>query len=535
MRKSLWTRIAVAGLVLGLLAGCSGSGKPTTPAETPKETTPAPAPGKPAKTAAVAATAGDAIVLDPHDTNDNLSYGIENTMYEGLVGFDKDMKVTPVLAESYRAIDAKTFEFRLRKGVKFHTGEDLNAAAVKKSFLRVANPENKLRRLSLFSNIASVDTPDEYTVVFHLKEEFGAMLYNFAHPAGKVIAPSGIDKGKDELARNPKYGTGPFIFKEWVTNDHITVTKNPNYWNKDGAAKVESITFRAIAESATRVNGLKAGDIDFVLPVPSVDAQVLKNDPNVKIVSAPSIYAFYMAMNVTKKPFDDKRVREALNLAIDRQAIRQGVLRGFAEPMTSVLAAQVKFYVKQGDEIKRDVAKAKQLLQEAGYKGEEVEIWHANSTERKDLAAAIVQQLSEVGFKAKSVPMDNAALSANLWTQDRNNNKVQLYLGGWSTSTGDADWAIRPLLYGKSAPPASYNVGFYDNAAVNKLIEDGLKTADESVRAKVYADLQKEIWNDFPWVFLYVPHNVSGMGANVDGVFVQGDGIVNYNGIYFLK
>ncbi|HWI64332.1 MAG TPA: glutathione ABC transporter substrate-binding protein [Symbiobacteriaceae bacterium] len=530
MRKSLWTRIAVAGLVLGLLAGCSSSGKTTTttPTDQPKQTD-----AKPKKTAAVAAMAGDAVSLDPHDTNDNLSYGIENTMYEGLVGFDKDMKVIPVLAESYKAIDAKTFEFKLRKGVKFHTGEDLNAAAVKKSFLRVANPDNKLKRLSLYSNIAAVETPDDYTVVFKLKEEFGAMLYNFAHPAGKVIAPSGVDKGKDELARTPKYGTGPFIFKEWVANDHITVTKNPNYWNKDGAAKVESITFRAIAESATRVNGLKAGDIDFVLPVPAVDAQVLKNDANVKIISAPSIYAFYMAMNVTKKPFDDKRVREALNLAIDREAIRKGVLRGFADPTTSVLAQQVKFYVKQGDEIKRDVAKAKQLLQEAGYKGEEFEIWHANSTERKDLVAAIVQQLSEVGFKAKSVPMDNAALSTNLWTQDKANNKVQLYVGGWSTSTGDADWAIRPLLYGKSAPPASYNVGFYDNPKVNSLIEEGLKTADETVRARVYADLQKEIWEDKPWVFLYVPHNIWGLGASVDGAFVQGDGIVNYNGLSF--
>lgn len=532
MTKRFWTRLAVAGLVLSLVAGCSGSGKtpttPTTPTEQPKQEQP-----KPKKTAAVAAMAGDAISLDPHDTNDNLSYGIENTMYEGLVGFDKDMKVINVLAESYKAPDAKTFEFKLRKGVKFHTGEDLNAAAVKKSFMRVADPANKLKRNSLYSNIDSIETPDEHTVVFKLKEPFGAMLFNFAHPAGKVIAPSGVDKGKDELARTPKYGTGPFIFKEWVANDHITVTKNPNYWNKAAEGKVESITFRAIAESATRVNGLKAGDIDFVLPVPSVDAQVLKNDTSVKIVSAPSIYAFYMAMNVTKKPFDNVKVREALNLAIDRTALRQGVLRGFADPMTSVLPQQVGFYVKQGDEIKRDVNKAKQLLQEAGYKGEEFEIWHGNSTERKDLVAAIVQQLSEVGFKAKSVPMDNAALSTNLWTQDKANNKVQLYVGGWSTSTGDADWAIRPLLYGKSAPPASYNVGFYDNPKVNKLIEDGLKTADANERAKTYADLQKEIWTDMPWVFLYVPHNIWGLGANVDGAFVQGDGIVNYNGIMF--
>jgi glutathione transport system substrate-binding protein len=529
--KPMWTRLSATALTLvmvAVVAGCGGGSKDPKPGTDSTQTQ------APKKTTATVAMAGDAISLDPHDTNDNLSYGIENAVYEGLVGFDKDMKVIPVLAESWKpSADAKSFEFKLRKGVKFHSGEDMNAAAVKKSFERVANPDNKLKRNSLFNNIEKIETPDEYTVVFKLKEAFGAMLFNFAHPAGKVIAPSGVDKGKDELARNPKYGTGPFMFKEWVQNDHITVTKNANYWNKDGAAKVEAITFKPITESGTRVNGLKTGDLDFVLPVPPVDAQALKADTHVKVNSVPSIYAFYMAMNVTKKPFSDLKVREALNLAIDREAIRKGLLRGFADPMTSVLAPNVGFYVKQGEEIKRDVNKAKDLLKSSGYNGEEVEIWHGNTTERKDLAAMIVAQLGEAGFKAKSVPMDNAALSTNLWTQDKSNSKVQLYLGGWSTSTGDADWAIRPLLYGKSAPPVSYNVGFYDNAQVNKLIEDGLKTADPKQREQIYADLQKVIWEDKPWVFLYVPHNIWGTGSNVEGAFVQGDGIVNYNGISF--
>ena len=526
-----WLRLIATAMTLAIVAGCGGGSKPAT---TPTTATPAPPQTAAKKTAAVAAMAGDAVSLDPHDTNDNLSYGIENTIYEGLVGFDKDMKVIPVLAESYKASDdAMTFEFKLRKGIKFHTGEPLNAAAVKKSFARISDPANKLKRFSLFSPIKTIDTPDEYTVVFKLGRPFGAMLFNFAHPAGKVIAPSGIDKGKEELARNPKYGTGPFLFKEWVNNDHITVTKNASYWNAEKGAKVESITFRAIVESATRVNGLKAGDIDFVLPLPGVDAQALQSDPKVKVNVAPSIYSIYMAPNFSKKPFSDKRVREALNLAIDRQAIRKGVLRGFAEPLTSVLPPNVSFYVKQGDEIKRDVEKAKALLKEAGYDGTEFEIWHNNTTERKDLAAAIVQQLSDVGFKAKSVPMDNAALSQNLWTQDDKNSKVQLYLGGWSTSTGDADWAIRPLLFNEMAPPAGYNVGFYNNQKVNDLVKAGLATADATKRAQVYADLQKEIWNDMPWIFLYVPQNVWGTGANVAGAFVQGDGIVNYNGIEF--
>lgn len=527
----LWMRVAASALVIGLLAGC-GAGAAPSPG--PGTTAPASQPAAAKKTAATVAMSGDAVSLDPHDTNDNLSYGIENTMYEGLVGFDKDMKVIPVLAETWEASsDAKTFTFHLRKGVKFHTGEDFNAAAVKKSFLRVADPANKLKRNSLFNNIASIDTPDDYTAVFHLKESFGAMLFNFAHPAGKVIAPSGVDKGRDELSRNPKYGTGPFMFKEWVANDHITVVKNPNYWNKDGAAKVESITFKPIVEAGTRVNGLKAGDLDFVLPLPGVDAQALKNDPKVKVNVAPSIYSFYMAMNVTKAPFNDIRVRQALNLAVDREGIRKGVLRGFADPMTSVLAPSVQFYVKQGDEIKRDVSKAKQLLADAGYNGQEFEIWTSNNTERKDVAAAISQQLAEVGFKTKVVPMDSAALSQNLWTQTKDNSKVALYVGGWSTSTGDADWAIRPLMYGPSAPPKSYNVGFYDNPKVNDLIEAGLKTADPAQRAQIYGDLQKVIWQDMPWVFLYVPNNVWGTAANVDGAFVQGDGIVNYNGISF--
>ena len=525
--KRIWISLLVMLLVLSLVSGCGGKASQPAGGESPK------APTK--KTDAAAAMAGDAISLDPHDTNDNLSYGIEGTMYEGLVGFDQDMKVVPVLAESWTASDdAKTFTFKLRKGIKFHTGEDLNAAAVKKSFARVANPDNKLKRYGLFSVIGSIDTPDDSTVVFRLKEPFGSMLYNFAHPSGKVIAPSGVDKGKDELARNPKYGTGPFIFKEWVANDHITVVKNPNYWNKDKAAKVNSITFKPIPEASTRVAGLKTGTLDFVLPLPGTDAIALRSDPSVKVNASPSIYAFYMAMNVTKKPFDDQRVREAMNLAVDREALRKGVLRGFADPMTSVLPDSVAFYVKQSDEIKRDVTKAKELLKQAGYpNGFEAEVWLNNNTERKDVATAIQQQLAEVGIKIKPVPMDTGSLSTNLWTQDREHNKVQLYLGAWSTSTGDADWAIRPLLAGESAPPKSYNVGFYNNSKVNQLIKAGLATADAKKRAQVYADLQKEIWEDKPWVFLYQSQNVWGTAANVEGAYVQADGIVNYNGIAF--
>lgn len=519
-------RIAALVVLVSLVAtGCGGG-------TAPKNGTGSESGGK--KSEAVVGLNADPVCLLPYDTNDNLSFGIEATIYEGLVGFDRNMKIVPQLAERWDVSpDAKTYTFYLNPKAKFADGTPVTAEAVKQSFEWLLDPSHKLKRYSLYSVIDRVEAVDEHTVRFILKQPFGAMLATFAHPAGKVIEPSALAKGKDYLCRHPEGGTGPFVFKEWQQGDHVTVTRNANYWDPSNGAGVDSIRFRFIPEAGTLVAGLKTGEIDVVSPLPGDQAVQLKKSNEIDVVAAPSIYSFYMAMNVTKKPFNDPRVRQALNYAVDREALRNVVLRGFADEIHSPIAPQVQFAINAGT-YTRDVAKAKALLAQAGYpNGFSATVWVSNDTERIRLAVALQQQLAEVGVKLNVVPLESAAMSDMIWNSTRETSKLELYLGGWSPSTGDADWGLRPLLATESAPPSGYNVGFYSNPEVDRLLHDALNTADDSRRAQDYAQAQRLIWQDAPWVFLYVPQNVWATRANVQDVWVQPDGILSVRHLHF--
>ncbi|WP_018132979.1 glutathione ABC transporter substrate-binding protein [Effusibacillus pohliae] len=513
--KLTLTGVLAAGM---LLAGCSKS-----------QTAVDNAVGGEKRTDLVVAQAANPTTMDPQDAQDTLSYSIMKTMYEGLLGFDKDMKIVPVLAESMPELskDAKSVTFKLKKGIKFHDGTDLNAEAVKINFDRVKDPNNKLKRASLFAVIEKTEVVDPYTVKFTLNRPFAAIVQTFAHPAAMIISPKAIKEYGKEIQRKP-VGTGPFQFVEWKDADHVTVKKFDGYWDKANAAKVEKITFKPVTEAGSRVAMLKTGEAQFVYPLPPDQVDSLKDDKNVAVDRSPSIVERYIAFNTTKKPFDEKRVRQALNYAVNKDALIKVVAKGYASPAESVIAPKVWGFQKQ-QMYGYDPGKAKQLLAEAGYpNGFETTIWTANATESVKIAEFIQQQWKEVGIKANVQQMESGTLSNQMYVKPED-SKMLTYSGGWSPSTGEADWGIRPLLTKDLFPPAGYNVGYYVNERVEKDIATGLQSTDEKERLAAYADAQKTIVEDAPWVFLYVPDNVSGKRKNLSGVFVLPDGALDLN------
>ena len=196
-----------------------------------------------AKDVAVA-VAGTSATLEIHDANDTLTQAILKNVYQGLYGFDKDMKLKPLLAESYTASkDGLVYTFNLRKGVKFHDGSDFKADSVKATFDRVTNTENKFPRYSLFSNIASTEVVSDYVVKVTLKSPFSAFINVMAHPSSGIISAAAIRSIGKDLAQKP-VGTGPFMFGEWKQPDYIRLVKNPNYWQK-GLPKIDTLVFKS--------------------------------------------------------------------------------------------------------------------------------------------------------------------------------------------------------------------------------------------------------------------------------------------------
>jgi len=453
----------------------------------------------------------DAVTFDPFDTNDNLTLTIERCVYDGLVGFTPDYKVRPELATSWEASkDAKTFTFHLRPNVKFHDGTPLNAAAVKLNFDRARDPANRLTRLSLVVMISSVDVVNDTTVRFTLKDPFGAMLYNFAHPAARIISPAAIAKGEDYIRRN-MVGSGPFRFASWTPGQQIVLERNPDFW-QSGVPQVDRLVIKPVAEDASRAAMLLAGDAQFIYPVPFVQVDAISKASGVTLQKRWSIYANWVALNTQHEPFRDVRVRQALNYAVDKNAIVNVVARGYARPLDAPNTPGVAGYspVQPGG-WPYDVAKAKALLSEAGFpKGFESTMWIGIQTDALRLGEALQQMLAKAGVTVRLDPMEAGTLSAARFRAIAD-NQSQMNLAGWSPSTGDADWSLRPLLASQSWPPALFNMAFYKNPQVDSALAAALSTADQPTRDKIYASVCRVIWNDAPWIFLHNGQNLAGV------------------------
>ena len=489
-----------------------------------------PAPGHAAGKEVVMAVASTFTTMDPYDANDTLSLSVHKAFYEGLYGFAWDMTVVPVLAESHTVSpDGLVYTFKLRKGVKFHDGTDFGAGAVKVNLDRVTNPDNRLKRFNLFSNVARTDVVDPHTVRITLKKPFSAFVNVMAHPSAVFISPAALKKyGNKEIAFHP-VGTGPFTFVEWKQTDHVKVARNERYW-RPGLPHVDAIVFRPVVDNNTRSAVLRTGEAHFAFPVSYEQAAVLQATPGLDVIGGPSIIARYMTMNVRKKPFDDLRVRQAINYAVNKEALAKVAFAGYAAPAEGVVPPGVEYAVKLGP-WPYDPKKARELLGEAGYgDGFECELWSAyNHTTAQKVIQFLQQQLAQVGIKVRVQALEAGQRVERVESVQRPEDAgVQLYYVGWSSSTGEADWALRPLLASESWPPRLFNMAYYKNDAVDAAIHRALATTDRNEKAAAYREAQERVWKDAPWAFLVTERLLYARSKKLSGVQVLPDAAFDF-------
>ncbi|QKJ86535.1 glutathione transport system substrate-binding protein [Paramixta manurensis] len=472
---------------------------------------------------AVIAVGSNFTTLDPYDANDTLSQAVAKSFYQGLFGFDKDMKLTNVLAESYQASpDGLIYTIKLRSGVKFQDGTDFNAEAVKVNLERASDPDNHLKRYNLFKQIATVEAVDPTTVKITLKEPFSAFINILAHPAAAMISPTALKKYGKEIGFHP-VGTGPYQFVTWNQTDFVKVKKWDGYWKK-GYPKLDSITWRPVIDNNTRAAMLQTGEANFAFPIPYEQAKLLAKNSKLDLVTTPSIMQRYISLNVTQKPFDNPKVREAINYAINRQALAKVAFAGYATPATGIVPPAIDF-AQHYPAIEYNPAKARELLKEAGFpNGFTTTLWssHNHSTAQKVLQFT-QQQLAQVGIKVQVRAMDAGQRAAEVESKGQKESGVRMFYTGWSASTGEADWALTPLFATTSWPPAIFNTAFYSNPKVDKDLTDALKTTERGKKAQLYKDAQDTIWKDQPWVPLVVEKLVSANTKSLSGFYVMPD------------
>ncbi|WP_017812839.1 ABC transporter substrate-binding protein [Paenibacillus shenyangensis] len=509
VRKS-WTIMVtlVLSFVL-ILSGCSGNNDSAAPAASESGGESAGG-GK-----LIVGRGGDSAALDPSIVTDGESLKIAQQVFDPLLAYKSGTtEVEPALAESWTiSDDGLTYTFKLRKGVKFHDGTDFNADAVVFNFNRWNDPKSEFKFEgdsfdyydSMFGPeearvIKSVKAVDESTVEFQLNNPQAPFLQNLAMPPFSIASPSAIEKEKENFKSNP-VGTGPFVFKEWKRSDSITLDKNPNYWQQ-GLPKVDQVIVRAIPDNTARFNALQNGEIDLMEDLSPDDLATLESNPDLQKFNRPPFNVAYLGFNTAKKPFDNPKVRVALNYAVDKKGIIDAFFAGQAEAAVNPIPPTLWGYNKSVEDYPFDLAKAKQLLADAGYpNGIDQELtFYAMPVSRpympdgRKVAEVIQASFAQIGVKVSIQSPEWATYLDDL----SKGEKDDLFIIGWTGDNGDPDNFFYPLLDKDSIGGNNYSQ--YVSEPLHKVLVQAQQETDQDARAKLYEQAQVIVKKDAPWV-----------------------------------
>jgi len=457
----------------------------------------------------VVAQGADPTTLDPHMHAEIPANVVLHNMFDFPVkrGF-KDGKLVhePMLATSWETTNDTTWIFHLRKGVKFHNGEDFNAEAFKFSLDRILNPAQKARRRYLFTSVDRVEIVDPYTVKVITKVPLPTLIINLGYGMSLVPPKYVKEKGDAYVANNP-VGTGPFKFVRWVKDDEIVMEANESYWG--GAPKIKTLVIKPIPETSTMVAALVSGDIDIAKKVPIHLFPMINKSNKAKIVAVPGGLTHNIHFDTKAEgPLRDKRVRQAINYAVDKDAIIKHVLEGYGIPVASPLNPSHFGYDPNLKPYPYAPEKAKALLKEAGY-GDGFSIT-LNATsghyvKDKEIVEAIAGQLGKVGINVKVQLHEYGSFMKKLYSPE---GAGPMYLMGWAL-TFDADGILTSYLTCDAA------LSRYCNKQVDTLLAQGRSTLDEKKREGIYSQATQLIHEEATYLFLHQGYDAYGVSNRV--------------------
>jgi len=547
-----------------VVAACGGTSTTPAPASAAPVATTGPAPSEsaaavPSESAAPSAAAikkggtlvvaipGDINRTDPSLVDDANSSYVAQQVVETLVTLKPGTggDIIPGLAESWTVSpDGLTYTFKLRSGVKFHDGTDFDAAAVKANFDRWLNIPKSYIDLGYTyyidtvighgatSFVESVEAPDASTAVVKLRAPNSAFLIQMTLTPFGIQSPTAMAAGgasAPDFANN-KYavggppamvGTGPFKFKEWVPNDHVTLEANTSYWNAAaGGPYLDAVTFKPIADTTATLNALQSGGVDIAQTIAPIDVPTAKGDTSLQYFDRGSACNIgHLAMNSTKAPFDNPKIRQAVGYAINRQAIVDAFFGDTGVVINNWTPPGTKFAVDQTLP-NYDLAKAKSLIAESGVTNLAFDFWYPSDVSRpympdpKGEFEAIQRDLEAAGFKPnpKTAPWRPDYLAAE------SKGNYPMWLIGWNCDWLGIDNFLYTALFGYRGDPLGPNPEFgYKNDAMNQAMLDALAATDEATQAADWLKAQNLIATDYPTVPI-----VSGKTPSAGATYVKG-------------
>lgn len=438
---------------------------------------------------------GDSVTLDPSKMFDGESAKVCDMVYDTLVQYrDDTTDIEPALAETWESsADGLMWTFHLRQGVQFHDGTPLNANAVVFSLTRL----NAVSHNFYEEFIDRISPLDDFTVQITLKTPYAPFLSTMASSENAIVSPAAVAHFGENFGNNP-VGTGPFKFVQWDRNDQIVLTANENHWN--GKPSIDKLIFRSIPDNAERFMELQQGNL-HVMEFPNSDEfAIIRGDARLELLMQPSLNIGYLAMNMEKPPFDNLKVRLAINHAINKAEIIERLYQGAGIPAKNPIPPTLWSYDDSIEDYAYNPELAKQLLAEAGYpNGFETTLWalpipRPYIPDGQAFAEALQSDLRNIGIEAKIVTYDWP-----IYIDKTRNGEHDMAMLGWSAG-GDPDYFLYYLLSKTTAQKPALNIAFYQSDEMQVVLDLARTSTDRDERIELYQQAQAIFHRDVPWV-----------------------------------
>ncbi len=452
----------------------------------------------------------DAISLSPHNTNDQPSARVMRQIYDTLIVQTEDLELVPGLAESWEQIDATTWQFNIRQGVTFHDGSTLTASDVAWTLNRLRDPATGAPAAFLVGFINTVEATGDYTVRLTTNASFAPLLAHLAHTATSILSEAAVTAAGADYGTTVVVGTGPFKFVRWDTASQIVLERNDSWWG--GTVLPAEVVFRPIIEGTVRAIELEAGGIDIAYALEPRDYLRIQGTPRVVVDEIETLATAYVGFNAAKAPYDDARVRQAINHALDVSAIIDAIYEGLGIPASGPISPQVFGANLDLEGYDYNPDRARQLLAEAGYaNGFSTSLWTNDNPLRIQIAEIAQAYLAEVG-----ITVDIQVLEWGAYLDGTAAGNHDMFILGWVTVTADADYGLYALFH-SSQFGAAGNRTFWSSPRVDELLDLGRREADADARMAYYAEAQEIIAAEAPWIFLNVTLEFNGWRDNISG------------------
>jgi peptide/nickel transport system substrate-binding protein len=439
--------------------------------------------------------------LDPRVGIDAQSERIDDLIFDDLLTRGDDLNVAPGLAERWEIPDPLTYIFHLHRGVSFHDGRALTSRDVKWTFDSLLQGKIRSTKASAYRSVERIDAPDDHTVVFHLKEPFSTLLWNLSDGAMGIV-PEGSGS---EVSEKP-IGSGPFVFVSAEPDKEVVLERNLSYWGE--TAHLAKVRFVVVPDPTTRALELRKGSADMAINALTPDTVLtLQREPSLEVERAPGTIVAYLAFNLRDPILKNVKVRQALAFALDRKPIIEYLLRGQAQPAASILPPQSWAFNGDVPRYDHDPARARALLDAAGYpavNGVRFHLTMKTSTEEgtRLLAAVLQQQMHEVG-----IALDIRTFEFATFFADVTAGAFQLHSLRWVGGNQDPD-IFEYAFHSSKFPPHGANRGHYANPRVDVLIDQARAATDPAIRKPLYAEVQRVLADELPYIDLWYLDNV---------------------------